>query len=304
MSERPLVSVVITTKNEERVIEDCLRSIKEQTYPNIEIIVVDNASTDRTKELARKYTEKVYDKGPERSAQRNYGMIEVARGDYVMYVDADMLLSPSLIEGCVKTMGKEEGIVALYIPEIILGKNFFSKVRRFERVFYNGTVIDAARFFFRKKFIEGGGFDVTLCGVEDWDMDKRIKTFGKVLLLSYPENSYTGFVSSFVKERGITRLPKFSCVFHNESEFNLRKYLSKKNYYTKSFHPYIEKWGKDDPDLRKQLGFFYRYIGVFVEKGKWKRIMLHPVLTMGMFFLRVLVGGVFFLEILQSKKRA
>ncbi len=66
-----IVSVVVTTKNEKKHIENCLLSIQEQTYPHIETIVVDNASTDRTKEIARKYTDLVFDKGPERSAQRN-----------------------------------------------------------------------------------------------------------------------------------------------------------------------------------------------------------------------------------------
>ncbi len=302
MSQWPLVSVIITTKNEERVIEDCLRSIKEQTYSNIEVIVVDNTSTDRTKELARKYTDKVYDKGPERSAQRNYGMINVASGEYVMYIDADMLLSPSLIEGCVKTISQQNGVVGLHIPEVILGKSFFSKVRRFEREFYNGTVIDAARFFVRGEFCKIGGFDPDLCGPEDWDLDKKMKKMGKIVLLSYPENNLSGMVFSFVREKGIRRIPRNACIFHNESEFSLRKYLAKKNYYVKSFHTYVEKWGKNDQDIKKQLGFFYRYFGVFFEKGKWVRLLLHPFLTIGMFFLRGLVGSVFILETLRSRK--
>lgn len=59
----PIVSVVVTTKNEERNIETCLRSFLAQTYAPIEIIVVDNGSTDRTKEIARKYTDQVFDRG-------------------------------------------------------------------------------------------------------------------------------------------------------------------------------------------------------------------------------------------------
>jgi len=52
-----IVSVIITTKNEEKNIENCLRSIKNQNYPRekIEIIVVDNNSLDKTKEIALKY---------------------------------------------------------------------------------------------------------------------------------------------------------------------------------------------------------------------------------------------------------
>ena len=64
-SKFPLVSVIITTKNEEKNIKTCLVSIKNQTYQNIEIIVVDNNSIDSTKKLASEYTKYVYNKGPE-----------------------------------------------------------------------------------------------------------------------------------------------------------------------------------------------------------------------------------------------
>ncbi len=56
---RPSVSAIITTKNEEKHIENCLKSIRNQTYKDIEIIVVDNDSNDKTKEIAGRYTKQV-----------------------------------------------------------------------------------------------------------------------------------------------------------------------------------------------------------------------------------------------------
>ncbi len=72
---KPLVSAIITTKNEERNIENCLQSIKNQTYPQekIEIIVVDNHSSDSTGKIAKKFTDKVCNKAPGRSAFRREG---------------------------------------------------------------------------------------------------------------------------------------------------------------------------------------------------------------------------------------
>lgn len=153
---QPFVSLVITTKNEEKNIGNCLESIRWQTYPQnlLEVIIVDNNSLDKTKEIAGKYTKNVFNKGPERSAQRNYGM-KMARGKYLMYLDADMILSPIVIEKAVEKLSPVSNIqcpvstippVALYIPEVILGNSYWSKVRRFERSFYDGTVIDCARF--------------------------------------------------------------------------------------------------------------------------------------------------------------
>jgi probable beta-1,3-galactosyltransferase len=57
--EKPVVSVIIPTYKSSRTLEKCLESIKNQTYKNIEIIVVDNNSTDNTKEIAKKFTQKV-----------------------------------------------------------------------------------------------------------------------------------------------------------------------------------------------------------------------------------------------------
>ncbi len=262
----PLVSIIISTKNEEKHIERCLHSIQNQSYPKdqIEIIVVDNASNDKTQQLAQKYTDKIFDKGPERSAQRNYG-VKQALGEYIIYLDADMVLSEDVILECVSKVQKDPEIVALYVSEIVMGQKYFSRVRRFERYFYDGTVIDCVRFIRRKIFLELGGFDESLTGPEDWDLDKRIRMAGKVDLATKP-------------------------IYHNETEFNLRKYLSKKSYYAKNFDLYIKKWGENDPEIRKQFGVWYRFFGVFLENGKWKKFLGNPPLMAGLFFLRFLVG--------------
>ena len=259
------VSVIITTKNEEKNIENCLKSILQQSYPRdkIEIIVVDNNSTDRTKEIAKKYTERVFNRGPERSAQRNFG-VKQAKGKYYLYLDADMTLSPNVISECVEKF-RNSNLVALYIPEIVTGNTFWSKVRRFERSFYNATVIDCVRFVRMEDFLAVDGFDETMSGPEDWDFDKKIRNRGKVDIIESP-------------------------IYHSEGKFNLRKYLKKKGYYAQSFNKYIDKWPKDDPDVKKQLGFYYRLFGVFTENGKWKKLIRHPILTLGMFTLRFLVG--------------
>lgn len=261
-----LISVIITTKNEERNIKKCLESVMAQNYPKeeLEIVVVDNNSKDKTKEIALKYTGKVFDKGPERSAQRNFG-VEKSSGDYFIYLDADMILSENVIRDCVEKIKSDSDIVALYISEVVMGKNFWSQVRRFERSFYDGTAIDCARFVKKEKFLEVHGFDENLTGPEDWDLDKKLRKIGRVELIKTP-------------------------IYHNEAEFDLKKYLDKKGYYAQKFDTYIAKWGKNDQDIRKQFNVCYRFLGVFIEKGKWKKLLAHPILTLGMYFLRFLVG--------------
>ena len=188
MKNSPLVSIIIATKNEGRNIGNCLKSVREQSYPSsaLEVIVVDNNSTDDTFKIAKSFTEKVYLKGPERSAQRNYGAQE-AKGKYILYLDADMILSKEVVTECVAKC-EDEDYIALYIPENIIGDGFWIKVRDFERSFYNASCIDAVRFIKRDNFLEINGFDEEnlASGPEDWDFDRRIKETGDVGIIGSP----------------------------------------------------------------------------------------------------------------------
>ncbi len=261
----PLVSIVIATKNEEQNIRKCLLSLKRQFYKPIQIIVVDNNSKDKTVKVAKKYTSDVYTAGPERSTQRNFAAKKIAKGKYLLFLDSDMTVSKNMILACVMRLEKNENVAGLYIKENVVGSSFWSKVRRFERSFYDGTVIDGLRFFQRNIFLKSGGFDERLYACEDWDLDKRMKKYGRTDFISQP-------------------------IYHNESKFDLKKYLDKKGYYSVNFNVYIRKWGKNDPDIRRQFGLRYRLFWVFVEEGKWKKLLWHPLLAICMLVLRILAG--------------
>lgn len=291
----PLVSIIITTKNEEKNIANCLESIKRQSYSQekLEIIVVDNNSIDKTKEIAQKYTNKIYNQGPERSAQRNYGA-KKAQGSWLLFLDADMILSPTAISKSIKKAQKEN-LIALYIPEVILGASFWSQVRRLERSFYDATPIDAVRLIKTNVFNKIRGFDLSLTGPEDWDLDKRIRQEGKVGLSTtynfsqiHQRLNKLDYDNNFIDN--LLEITKKPILYHNEVNFNLGKYLAKKAYYSASFDKYLKKRGKNGPDIRKQFGFFYRYFGVFIERKGWRKIIRFPHLAMGVFILKFLVG--------------
>lgn len=305
VSGDPLVSIVITTKNESKNIENCLKSIVLQSYTNIEIIVVDNNSKDMTKEISLKYTKLVFDQGPERSAQRNFGLIEKASGQWAMFIDADMVFSPGLVKALVNLVQTNLEIDAVYIQEVILGTGFVAKVRRFESRFYDGSCIETVRFFKRSKFIEIGGFDLDLTGPEDWDFDRRIAPPANKKSLdpfAEPELNNIEWTKSFykfLKNRGINYPDFGNVIFHNESELSVSEYLNKKKYYSNSMDKYINKWSRSDSIIQKQLGFKYRYLQVFTEDGKWIRLVKHPILSFKLYFLRGL-AGLFY--ILKAKK--
>jgi len=303
-----LVSVVITTKNEENHIGNCLEGVRCQTYPQaaIEVIVVDNNSTDQTKKIALMFTDKVFNQGPERSAQRNFGMMEKAQGKYVLFLDADMILSPTVIERAVAKL-ESSNLLALYVPEIVLGNSFWSRVRRFERSFYDGTIVDCVRIIRKDIFEKVGGFDLRITGQEDWDLDKKIRQIGAVDVVdTYDLEEMSRRLKTINYEAAnlaeeLSSVSQRALVYHNESDFTVKKYIAKKGYYLEELF-YIERWGKNDPEVKKQFGLWYRFFGVFFENGRWRKLIRHPILAAGMYFLRVLVGARFLLANLMRGK--
>ena len=272
------LSVVITTRNEEANIANCIRAF-DAFRGDVEIIVVDNASTDRTKEIAAELGATVLDKGPERSAQRNLGW-RTAKADWVIVLDADMILPRETVEEMLRLAREDarretldarlSSLVscpsAYWIPEVRTGSGLRVKARNFERSFYDGTCIDALRLFHKSVLEATGGYDENLiAGPEDWELDIRILA--------------TGAKCAVLK----------SHLLHNEKQLSLRRMLGKKAYYSKSMAAYQAKW-KGHPALRKQFSPFYRFFGVFVENGKWKRLLRHPILAAVMYFERFLVG--------------
>lgn len=277
------VSVIIPTKNAERFVEDCVKGVLSQDFDagEIETIIVDNFSDDRTKLYAQRLSEehnvKFFEKGPERSAQRNFGA-QQAGGKYLIFIDVDMVLSSNVIRKCYDTMENNSSIAGCFVKEKIVGKGFWIKVRNFERSFYDATVLDAVRFLRREDFIKSGGYDTDLYAGEDWDLDRKLQSFGSFVLVD-------------------------ECLYHNEGKFSIGAYLKKKFYYSANFDKYISKWGNDDI-IKKQFGLFYRFFGVFFENGKWKRFLSNPIMALSFYILKFLVGAGFILAKLKIGKAA
>jgi len=268
-----MLSVVITTKNEAANIAACLHSFDGF---DVERIVVDNGSTDDTKRLAAECGAIVLDKGPERSAQRNLGW-RTAKHDWVIVLDADMILPRATVEDIISIVSStsttdSNSPKAYWIPEVRTGNGFRVKARNFERSFYDGTCIDALRLFHKSVLEATGGYDENLiAGPEDWELDIRILA--------------TGAKCEVLKHN----------LIHNEKQLSFKRMLEKKAYYSKSMATYRAKW-PDHPAVRKQFSPFYRFCGVFIENGKWRKILRHPVLFAGVLFERFSVGVTYLLN--------
>ncbi|MHB8433400.1 MAG: glycosyltransferase family 2 protein [Candidatus Tyrphobacter sp.] len=247
---RPLVSIIVTTRNSSRTLEACLRSARAQTHPSIELIVVDNASTDSSVAIARSYADWVLTGGPERCAQRNAG-VAVSAGEYVLIIDSDMVLESEVVRSCVERCGDGDAVA---IDEVSFGDGFWARCKTLERGFYRGDrVVSAARFFRRRALVAVGGYDESLLGGEDWDVSMRI--VGRRQLV------FAGAVIS-----------------HDEGHPRLRDLLLKKLYYSRGLSRFLRKHGLGAVRrLNPVRGSLVRNIGAAAK---------HPVLGGGLVIMK------------------
>lgn len=99
----PLVSVLVAAYNVQDSFEACAESVSSQTYRNLQIVVVDDGSTDKTPELCDRYAERddqvvvIHQENGGISAARNAGLAH-ATGDYVIFTDSDDEMMPGQVE--------------------------------------------------------------------------------------------------------------------------------------------------------------------------------------------------------------
>ncbi len=172
------LTVVVPTRNSARTLRATLESVRAQTHPDIELIVVDNASSDETERIAAEYADRIERWGPERSAQRNRGWL-VTSGDLVLFLDSDLALEPGVAGEAVELFRADSGLGAAVIPEHAHGEGFLASCRALEKRLYLGDGdVEAARIFRRRVLMETGGYDECLTAFEDWELAERVEGAG------------------------------------------------------------------------------------------------------------------------------
>jgi glycosyltransferase involved in cell wall biosynthesis len=248
-SDRPVVSVVVPTRNSSRHLAECLRSIRAQTYPAVELIVVDNHSVDGTLEIARRYADVVFTAGPERSAQVNAG-VHAATGTYVFRVDGDFRLEPDVVAECIEHMRRGEGATVVHnTADQTVGR--LARVRKFEVDMYKYSLDHtAARFLSRDLFLAVGGLREDVTAGEDYDFQNRLRRAGVSI----------GFASAEA--------------VHLDEPTQIMPVLRKYFRYGRDF-PNYRRYNRTES--RQQLSFVRRdYL------RNWRRFLAHPALA-GMF---------------------
>jgi glycosyltransferase involved in cell wall biosynthesis len=182
-SEKPKVSIIIPTYNSMETLPECLKSVHDQNYPFYEIIVVDNFSNDNTLKTAKEFGAKIIQRKCNPALARNIGITN-STGKYILFLDSDQVLSPSVIEECIiKCESKKFGMVR--IPEVFSGKSFwdscsaawkncYSRVEKLHGTREN-IMTGEPRFFVKEQITRVGMLDASLLWGEDYDLYNRLK---------------------------------------------------------------------------------------------------------------------------------
>ena len=171
------VTVVVPTRNNIRTIEACLRSVTEQTHPDVELIVVDNHSDDGTPEVAERLADRVITAGPERSAQRNTG-IRAASSEWVLWLDSDMILPQRAIALALDT-AEATGATGIALPERTIGEGYWTACRALERECYlDDPWLHNPRLVRRDYLLGEGAFHLDMSGPEDADLRMKMRSTG------------------------------------------------------------------------------------------------------------------------------
>lgn len=255
---RGSVTVVVPTRDNIRTIDACLRSVVEQTHPRVELIVVDNHSTDGTPDVAERWADRVITAGPERSAQRNTG-IEAATSEWVLWLDSDMVLPPRTIALALDT-AEATGATGIALPERTIGEGYWTACRALERECYlDDPWLHNPRLVRRDYLLGAGAFHLDMSGPEDADLRMKMRSTGA----------------------GIELAPII--IDHDEGRLTVRDVMSKRYYYGRSIPTFAtEHEGAVSAQGKAVLSSYLR---------NHRRLLRDPGHAVGMVALRAMEAG-------------
>ena len=215
----PLISVITPCYNGEKFIGDAIESVINQTYQNWEIIIIDDGSTDDSKEIVDKYRMDQRIKYVQHDANKGIAKtkntgIRLARGDYLAFLDQDDIWLPSKLElqaNCFKNQEEDVGMICtgmiftdekLQYQRIFMGFKDDNQKELVKSMYLQSTNSASVMMIKKKCFSQLGLFDEGLYGWDDFEMWMRIASQYKIKYIR------EAVVKKRVHTENAQRLPK------------------------------------------------------------------------------------------------
>lgn len=145
-----MISVIIPVYNVERYLEECLNSLQHQTYTDIEVILVNDGSTDNSKTICERYCEEdnrfllINQKNQGQSVARNVGVV-ASKGEYIAFVDSDDILQRNYLEKLMQYMTEDVDIVESNFT--VSKKEFLFEKSKETIIIFEGNSQEAVKIF-------------------------------------------------------------------------------------------------------------------------------------------------------------
>ncbi len=186
-----LVSIIIAVYNGEKYISRAIQSCLDQKYKNIEVLVINDGSTDNTESIVKKINDQrvryFYHENSERSFSRNRGL-ELSKGNYIQFLDADDILLSNKIFNDMEIISTQK-VEAVFSRTLYIGSDYtkVSKYIKENRIFKTLGIKNVAPIqsvLFKKDFTR---FNECISYYEDWDFwlnrlskVKKVRSLNKV----------------------------------------------------------------------------------------------------------------------------
>ena len=269
----PLISIIIPSYNSAKYIFKTIKSALSQTYSNIELVIVDDGSTDNSFAIAKSFADErvfTYSQTNQGStAARNKGILE-STGKYVLFLDADDLIHPKTIEYCVNKIGRND---AIFFNAFAIDKNddiLFA--RSFKPIFKN---------FYAINWMENAPWCGCVMLKKNKIINKWNRNFDQI-------DEFDFYVNFALYSNNIIYLNKF-LFYYRQHDSQTRKSSMIENY-DRSFKSAFESYLQDERYLNLQrtnkMYCYYRNYLINNSNLNLKRIEIN-------FFLNIYLSFIF-----------
>ncbi len=221
-TEQPLVSVVIPTYNREKYVGEAIQSVLNQSYKNVEVVVINDGSTDNTEQIVKEIMEKddrvkyFYQENQGSAAARNKG-IQEASGEYIAFLDSDDIYLPFAIEKMVYLFKTQpENVKLVYGDFIDVMEGRPEKIYReisepkpkpllFQQFLIGNPLLPTISMLKKDVFEDIGLFDVEFPIAEDYDLWIKLILKYDIAKLNLPVSVYNRHIDQKVKNKDVLR---------------------------------------------------------------------------------------------------